>query len=205
MNFIKKQNIIGWNQCYGIEEIHKYQLNDNNILICRDQRIKRLREELRCEEMKLVLLKKLRQSQQLKENVAVLPPSIPSSALPPKGLPSGLSITPTTVKVPTQKSSPQPSVLMRHPVSHKPGSGNVPQLLRGVSYGFSYTLGKSFCCVLKDSDNFHGSKEGSHSPPYLKNNGTSIYETIFWKCSKIERKNNAIFVLFLEKSMIKYA
>lgn len=64
---------------------------------CRERGLRRLREELRAEEMKLVLLKKLKQSQQLKENVAVLPPSIPASALPPTGLPSGLSITPTTV------------------------------------------------------------------------------------------------------------
>ncbi|KAL3288967.1 hypothetical protein HHI36_003410 [Cryptolaemus montrouzieri] len=97
----------------------------------RDRCLKRLREELRAEEMKLVLLKKLKQSQQLKENVGVLPPSIPPSALPPTGLPSGLSITPTTVKVPTQKNPPQPSVLLRHPVSHKAGHGSLPPLLRG--------------------------------------------------------------------------
>lgn len=66
----------------------------------RDRGLRRLREELRAEEMKLVLLKKLKQSQQLKENVAVqLPPGVPASALPPAGLPSGLSITPTIVKV----------------------------------------------------------------------------------------------------------
>lgn len=66
----------------------------------RDRGLRRIREELRAEEMKLVLLKKLKQSQQLKENVAVqLPPGVPPSALPPAGLPSGLSITPTIVKV----------------------------------------------------------------------------------------------------------
>lgn len=98
--------------------------------------MRRLREELRAEEMKLVLLKKLKQSQQLKENVAVLPPNIPQSALPPTGLPSGLSITPTTVKVPTNKIQ-QPQVAhTRHTTnSHKPSSqGNVSSLLRGVSY-----------------------------------------------------------------------
>ncbi|KAK9893107.1 hypothetical protein WA026_023827 [Henosepilachna vigintioctopunctata] len=97
----------------------------------RDRCLKRLREELRAEEMKLVLLKKLKQSQQLKENVAVLPPSLPPSALPPSGLPSGLSITPTTVKVPTQKNPPSSSVLLRHPISHRPAQNNVAPMLRG--------------------------------------------------------------------------
>lgn len=99
----------------------------------RDRGLRRLREDLRAEEMKLVLLKKLKQSQQLKENVAVLPPSIPQSALPPTGLPSGLSITPTTVKVPSNKNQPPQSIHSRHPNSHKTGQGSVPSLLRGVS------------------------------------------------------------------------
>ncbi|XP_008195575.1 transcriptional repressor p66-alpha isoform X3 [Tribolium castaneum] len=97
----------------------------------RDRGLRRLREDLRAEEMKLVLLKKLKQSQQLKENVAVLPPSIPQSALPPTGLPSGLSITPTTVKVPSNKNQPPQSLHSRHPNSHKTGQGSVPSLLRG--------------------------------------------------------------------------
>lgn len=100
----------------------------------RERGLRRLREELRAEEMKLVLLKKLKQSQQLKENVAVLPPSIPPSALPPTGLPSGLSITPTTVKVPISKVQQPPTAHSRHTNLHKPGAqGNVPSLLRGVS------------------------------------------------------------------------
>lgn len=98
----------------------------------RDRGLRRLREDLRAEEMKLVLLKKLKQSQQLKENVAVLPPSIPQSALPASGLPSGLSITPTTVKIPS-KSQPIQPVHSRHSNSSKPGQGNVSSLLRGVS------------------------------------------------------------------------
>ncbi|XP_018322979.1 transcriptional repressor p66-beta isoform X2 [Agrilus planipennis] len=99
----------------------------------RERTLRKLREDLRAEEMKLVLLKKLKQSQQLKENVAVLPPSIPPSALPASGLPSGLSITPTTIKVPpTTKQPPQPpSAHSRHVNSHKPAPGNVPSLLRG--------------------------------------------------------------------------
>lgn len=98
----------------------------------RERGLRRLREELRAEEMKLVLLKKLKQSQQLKENVAVLPPSIPPSALPPTGLPSGLSITPTTVKVPINKVQQPPTAHSRHTSLHKPGQGgNAPLLLRG--------------------------------------------------------------------------
>lgn len=88
--------------------------------------------------MKLVLLKKLKQSQQLKENVAVLPPSIPPSALPPTGLPSGLSITPTTVKVPINKVQQPPTAHSRHTNLHKPGQGSVPLLLRGVSSIFIF-------------------------------------------------------------------
>ncbi|KAK0167878.1 hypothetical protein PV327_001733 [Microctonus hyperodae] len=47
----------------------------------RERTLRKLREELRSEEMKLVLLKKLRQSQQLKENIAAVPKV--SSKLPP--------------------------------------------------------------------------------------------------------------------------
>lgn len=38
-----------------------------------EKKIKILKDELRNEEMKLVLLKKLRQSQQMKENISILP------------------------------------------------------------------------------------------------------------------------------------
>ncbi|XP_032680787.1 transcriptional repressor p66-beta-like isoform X1 [Odontomachus brunneus] len=47
----------------------------------RERMLRKLKEELKSEEMKLVLLKKLRQSQQLKENIAV--PKAPSKLPPP--------------------------------------------------------------------------------------------------------------------------
>ncbi|XP_063984706.1 transcriptional repressor p66-alpha isoform X3 [Diachasmimorpha longicaudata] len=47
----------------------------------RERTLRKLREELRSEEMKLVLLKKLRQSQQLKENIAAVPKT--ANKLPP--------------------------------------------------------------------------------------------------------------------------
>ncbi|XP_033221490.1 transcriptional repressor p66-beta-like isoform X6 [Belonocnema kinseyi] len=48
----------------------------------RERNLRKLREELRSEEMKLVLLKKLKQSQQLKENIAAVP-KVPSKLPPP--------------------------------------------------------------------------------------------------------------------------
>ncbi|KAJ8678770.1 hypothetical protein QAD02_014557 [Eretmocerus hayati] len=48
----------------------------------REKTLKKLREELRSEEMKLVLLKKLKQSQQLKENIAAVP-KVPNKLPPP--------------------------------------------------------------------------------------------------------------------------
>ncbi|XP_076286009.1 transcriptional repressor p66-beta simjang isoform X2 [Lasioglossum baleicum] len=70
----------------------------------RERTLRKLREELRSEEMKLVLLKKLRQSQQLKENIAAVP-KVPSKLPPP---------------VPVQQA----------PLSHRTGKAP-PSLLRG--------------------------------------------------------------------------
>lgn len=89
-----------------IKELNEAELEE------KERVLRKLREELRNEEMKLVLLKKLKQSQQMKENIAVLPTSHGSSA---------------SKKLPPPQSAPPP--LMR--VS-KPASG-VPPLLRGVS------------------------------------------------------------------------
>ncbi|XP_020296137.1 transcriptional repressor p66-alpha isoform X3 [Pseudomyrmex gracilis] len=49
----------------------------------RERSLRKYREELKLEEMKLVLLKKLRQSQQLKENIAAVPSKGPSKLPPP--------------------------------------------------------------------------------------------------------------------------
>lgn len=48
----------------------------------RERMLRKLKEELRSEEMKLVLLKKLRQSQQLKENIGTVP-KVPNKLPPP--------------------------------------------------------------------------------------------------------------------------
>ncbi|XP_023288893.1 transcriptional repressor p66-beta isoform X2 [Orussus abietinus] len=48
----------------------------------RERIVRKFREELRSEEMKLVLIKKLKQSQQLKENIAAVP-KVPSKLPPP--------------------------------------------------------------------------------------------------------------------------
>lgn len=48
----------------------------------RERFLRKLREELKSEEMKLVLLKKIRQSQQLKENIAAVP-KVPTKLPPP--------------------------------------------------------------------------------------------------------------------------
>nr|CAH7737588.1 unnamed protein product [Callosobruchus chinensis] len=110
----------------------------------RERGLRRLREELRAEEMKLVLLKKLKQSQQLKESSAVavaaaaaaagvLPPNIPASALPAAGLPSGLSITPATMKKPSSGGGHQPQVTVQPPSAHQRHQGVVQAAVGGKS------------------------------------------------------------------------
>lgn len=92
----------------------------------RERLVRRLREELRNEEMKLVLLKKLRQSQQMKENIAVVPPT---TAVP------AMQASPTPQQSKPVNAAPPPPPAMRNSHS-KPSSNAVPHLLRGVSTSF---------------------------------------------------------------------
>ncbi|XP_044015698.1 transcriptional repressor p66-beta isoform X4 [Aphidius gifuensis] len=64
----------------------------------RERTLRKLKEELRSEEMKLVLLKKLKQSQQLKENIAAIPKV--TSKLPP------ITVQPQTPHNRTNKALP---------------------------------------------------------------------------------------------------
>lgn len=109
----------------SFQELCEAELNEKEKLL------RKLREELRNEEMKLVLLKKLRQSQQMKENIAVLPTS--HQQTPTKGSSTG--------KLPPPQQVPPP--LLRGGSGHK--SSTVPSLLRGVSESFFYS--HSFCFI----------------------------------------------------------
>nr|CAD7429459.1 unnamed protein product [Timema monikensis] len=88
----------------------------------RERGLRKLREELRNEEMKLVLLKKLRQSQQMKENIAVVPPG-QQPQLPKVTPPSGKLPAP-----PQQQQQQPPPPLVRANHTKQPV---VPPLLRG--------------------------------------------------------------------------
>ncbi|XP_046744822.1 transcriptional repressor p66-beta isoform X4 [Diprion similis] len=75
----------------------------------RERNLRKLREDLRSEEMKLVLLKKLRQSQQLKENIAAVP-KVPSKLPPPVTVqPVAHSHRTTKAPPPFLKGQPPPS------------------------------------------------------------------------------------------------
>lgn len=89
-----------------------------------EKQIKVLKNELRNEEMKLILLKKLRQSQQMKENISILPVNNAnvSQTAPP-------SHSSSTIK--TSNSAHRSSTT--HPSKPLPTTPPVPPLLRGVS------------------------------------------------------------------------
>lgn len=90
-----------------------------------EKQIKVLKNELRNEEMKLILLKKLRQSQQMKENISILPVNN-ANASQPAAPPSHSS---STMK--TSNSAHRSSTT--HHSKPSPTTPPVPPLLRGVS------------------------------------------------------------------------
>lgn len=95
-------------QLLPIKELSEQEIQE------RGRIMKKLRDELRNEEMTLVLLKKLRQSHQLKENIAVVAPcqtqTPPQTPVQPKSVPSRSS---HKTFVP-----PQPGILMRYSTSN---------------------------------------------------------------------------------------
>jgi hypothetical protein len=109
--------------------VHEFEMRSSSVqelspaeLAERERGLRKLREELRNEEMKLVLLKKLRQSQQMKENIAVVSPSQqPTSQVPPPG----------KLPPPPQQQPPPPLVRTNH--TKQPIPNIIPPLLRGVS------------------------------------------------------------------------
>lgn len=96
-----------------------------------EKQIKMLKNELRNEEMKLILLKKLRQSQQMKENISILPvnnATTVSQPVPPSHSSSTMKTSNSAHRSPTtHHSKPSPTI------------PPVPPLLRGVSnHNFAY-------------------------------------------------------------------
>ncbi|XP_075216231.1 transcriptional repressor p66-beta simjang isoform X2 [Lycorma delicatula] len=92
----------------------------------REKLVRRAQEELRNEEMKLVLLKKLRQSQQMKENIAVVPPSTTPQTPPVQPQPPQHNLS---NKIPS--AVPPPPPLLRANQNKQPSTISVPHLLRG--------------------------------------------------------------------------
>lgn len=91
-------------QLLPIKELSEQELYE------RGKIMKKLRDELRNEEMTLVLLKKLRQSHQLKENIAVVAPC--QTQTPPQAPVHGKSIpSRANSKAPTQQ---QPGIMLRY-------------------------------------------------------------------------------------------
>ncbi|XP_018906953.2 transcriptional repressor p66-beta isoform X2 [Bemisia tabaci] len=92
----------------------------------RERFVRKLRDELRNEEMTLVLLKKLRQSQQMKENIAVAPTTnAQTPVLPPNiKLPASSSL-----QITATQPTPPPQARPSHQTSKT--STPVPPLIRG--------------------------------------------------------------------------
>lgn len=94
-----------------------------------ENKIKLLKDELRNEEMKLVLLKKLRQSQQMKENISIVPINNANTSQP---------VPPSTHPVSSKLSSTNTAHRSSSAHHKPPTTPPVPPLLRGVSYQVSY-------------------------------------------------------------------
>lgn len=90
-----------------------------------EKKIRLLKDELRNEEMKLVLLKKLRQSQQMKENISIVPITNTSIGQP---VPPSHNLT---NKLSPNNAAHRSSTSMHH--NKPPSTPPVPPLLRGVS------------------------------------------------------------------------
>ncbi|RZF41574.1 hypothetical protein LSTR_LSTR000288 [Laodelphax striatellus] len=102
----------------------------------REKVVRRAQEELRNEEMKLVLLKKLRQSQQMKENIAVVPPTTNAATAPAAAAGTqqqqqqGGGKLPSSVAAGAAVQPPPPPPLLR--ATGKSGAqANVSHLMRG--------------------------------------------------------------------------
>jgi len=102
----------------------------------RERTLRKLREELRNEEMKLVLLKKLKQSQQMKENIAVAP-SGAAQASANSGSASSLTVSAGKVGGSGKAlASPGLAPADRHPQQPHAAHQQLPQpqpLTRGLS------------------------------------------------------------------------
>ncbi|XP_026288283.1 transcriptional repressor p66-alpha isoform X1 [Frankliniella occidentalis] len=95
----------------------------------RERMLRKLREELRNEEMKLVLLKKLRQSQQMKENIAVPPTSgLSQTTVTPTGPPpAGTKVLPGMVKPTTSTLGPGTTIDRLPAAAHSQSHMNTTQ------------------------------------------------------------------------------
>jgi len=114
---------------YLLKELSKEELAE------KERVIRKLREELRNEEMKLVLLKKLKQSQQMKENIAVMTPVTQPSVTKLTS-----SVTLSAKLPPPAQQPPQqaPQALVRGSKQSSSTPTGLPPAHRGVSFIIQY-------------------------------------------------------------------
>ncbi|XP_073990870.1 transcriptional repressor p66-beta simjang isoform X3 [Rhodnius prolixus] len=130
----------------------------------REETVRRLRTELRNEEMTLVLLKKLRQSYQMKENVAIVNPcsTVPSNAVPPGGMNNAGIVGNTVPQIPTP-GIPVRQAPPRSSSKPPPPQPSVHHLLRTVSFINNTKL--------QPTMNSRGAPNIHVPPPVLPNRG----------------------------------